>query len=82
MPGIADKFTQSAQNRLLWPGMTRRKTRRPGAIPAFFCFALRNSVYRRHHSRKRMIKYSAGSRFHLWRRRLLDARIRGHDDVG
>lgn len=22
MPGIADKFTQSAQNRLLWPGMT------------------------------------------------------------
>jgi len=24
MPGIADKFTQSAQFRLLWPGMTRR----------------------------------------------------------
>ena len=23
MPGIADKFTQSAQSRLLWPGMTR-----------------------------------------------------------
>jgi hypothetical protein len=22
MPGIADKFTQSAQSRLLWPGMT------------------------------------------------------------
>jgi hypothetical protein len=22
MPGIADKFTQSAQGRLLWPGMT------------------------------------------------------------
>jgi hypothetical protein len=22
MPGIADKFTQSAQRRLLWPGMT------------------------------------------------------------
>jgi hypothetical protein len=22
MPGIADKFTQSAQDRLLWPGMT------------------------------------------------------------
>src|SRR6266849_8003685 len=22
MPGIADKFTQSAKNRLLWPGMT------------------------------------------------------------
>jgi len=35
MPGIADKFTQSAQSRLLWPGMTRRKTRRPGVIPAF-----------------------------------------------
>src|SRR5258705_12590257 len=27
MPGIADKFTQSAQGRLLWPGMT--KTLRP-----------------------------------------------------
>jgi hypothetical protein len=26
MPGIADKFTQSAQNRLLWPGMTITKT--------------------------------------------------------
>jgi hypothetical protein len=24
MPGIADKFTQSAQGRLLWPGMTER----------------------------------------------------------
>jgi len=24
MPGIADKFTQSALSRLLWPGMTRR----------------------------------------------------------
>jgi len=23
MPGIADKFTQSAQGRLLWPGMTK-----------------------------------------------------------
>jgi hypothetical protein len=23
MPGIADKFTQSAQSRLLWPGMMR-----------------------------------------------------------
>src|SRR5882724_10191557 len=23
MPGIADKFTQSAQDRLLWPGMTK-----------------------------------------------------------
>jgi hypothetical protein len=22
MPGIADKFTQSARGRLLWPGMT------------------------------------------------------------
>jgi hypothetical protein len=22
MPGIADKFTQCAQNRLLWPGIT------------------------------------------------------------
>ena len=22
MPGIADKFTHSAQDRLLWPGMT------------------------------------------------------------
>jgi hypothetical protein len=22
MPAIADKFTQSAQSRLLWPGMT------------------------------------------------------------
>jgi hypothetical protein len=22
MPGIADRFTQSAQGRLLWPGMT------------------------------------------------------------
>ncbi|MEA2862656.1 MAG: hypothetical protein QOC84_612, partial [Bradyrhizobium sp.] len=22
MPGIADKFTRSAQGRLLWPGMT------------------------------------------------------------
>jgi hypothetical protein len=24
MPGIADKFTQSAQDRLLWPGMTNQ----------------------------------------------------------
>jgi hypothetical protein len=24
MPGIADKFTQSAQSRLLWPGMTEK----------------------------------------------------------
>jgi hypothetical protein len=23
MPGIADKFTQSAQSRLLWPGMKK-----------------------------------------------------------
>ncbi len=26
MPGIADKFTQSAQSRLLWPGMTEKST--------------------------------------------------------
>ena len=26
MPGIADKFTQSAQSRLLWPGMTKEGT--------------------------------------------------------
>jgi hypothetical protein len=26
MPGIADKFTPSAQDRLLWPGMTTTKT--------------------------------------------------------
>jgi hypothetical protein len=25
MPGIADKFTQSARDRLLWPGMTITK---------------------------------------------------------
>ena len=25
MPGIADKFTQSAQGGLLWPGMTNEK---------------------------------------------------------
>jgi hypothetical protein len=25
MPGIADKFTQSAQGRLLWPGMTNER---------------------------------------------------------
>jgi hypothetical protein len=28
MPGIADKFTQSAQGRLLWPGMTKNPTSR------------------------------------------------------
>src|SRR6267378_3156964 len=28
MPGIADKFTQSAQSRLLWPGMTWK-----GSVP-------------------------------------------------
>src|SRR5712671_2083766 len=27
MPGIADKFTQSAQGRLLWPGMTEEADR-------------------------------------------------------
>ena len=27
MPGIADKFTQSAQGRLIWPGMTRKNAR-------------------------------------------------------
>src|SRR5216683_844951 len=26
MPGIADKFTQSAQGRLLWPGMTKEES--------------------------------------------------------
>ena len=26
MPGIADKFTKSAQSRLLWPGMTEKST--------------------------------------------------------
>jgi hypothetical protein len=29
MPGIADKFTQSAQGRLLWPGMTTSLGRVP-----------------------------------------------------
>src|SRR5258705_6868820 len=34
MPGIADKFTQSAQGRLLWPGMTRgcARSRGEGAL--------------------------------------------------
>jgi hypothetical protein len=27
MPGIADKFSPSAQNRLLWPGMTAGERR-------------------------------------------------------
>ena len=31
MPGIADKFTQSAQGRLLWPGMTRKLEARLGS---------------------------------------------------
>jgi hypothetical protein len=56
-------------------GMTGRAASGPG----LFWFALRNPVYRRHHPRKRMIQYSARSRFHLWRRRLQDARLRGHD---
>jgi hypothetical protein len=29
MPGIADKFTQSAKSRLLWPGMKNFKNRSP-----------------------------------------------------
>jgi hypothetical protein len=47
MPGIADKFTQSAQGRLRWPGMTslaisanfRRNSaisRRDAAVPLSF----------------------------------------------
>src|SRR6267142_4587617 len=39
MPGIADKFTQSAQGRLLWPGMTN--STRPDGLggPRFRCLA-------------------------------------------
>jgi hypothetical protein len=36
MPGIADKFTQSAQGRLLWPGMTKiyaQAALRPSTVP-------------------------------------------------
>jgi hypothetical protein len=33
MPGIADKFTQSAQGRLLWPGMTIAMVRHPHFVP-------------------------------------------------
>src|SRR6267142_3906222 len=39
MPGIADKFTQSAQGRLLWSGMTN--STRPDGLggPRFRCLA-------------------------------------------
>jgi hypothetical protein len=41
MPGTADKFTQSAQGRLLWPGMTSGfiGVRRAGWTPGTFPFS-------------------------------------------
>jgi hypothetical protein len=68
-------------------GMTREKNEKAGSDPGLFSIILLSSSangsaeWPPDDRLRRTIQYAAPFRFYRWRLRLLDARLRGHDEV-